>query len=588
VSDVVSDQVPVRPVHRAAEVDGSSALGGNLRTAMRLLRNRQRIALVLITVERIAVGLCDLAVAVAMYLLFLLLQGHSPAHNLWWVPKTTLSAAAVTVILVALRVLLDLLSARTVIHQIQKISTDLLLRLTQGYNEMHWNRFVESNRSELTNHALYSAREAAEFYQRCIELIAAVAIVIAMTAALIYQSPVAACSFALVLGAVYGVHRMFIRGTLQQAAEHRETSLRMLQRNLADIFSSGKEIRTYGNHAFFHERIQKQAQRVEASNFRIRFLPQIASSLADQGALLLFLCIIVVVQLRHGDARQLLSLLAFYFVLSRRLIPLISQISITAGQMESSYENVRIVDAELEECRRHRVGGLPVHLPDAGFVAQLKEVSFSFREGVPILRDVNLFLHEGETVVLHGPSGMGKSSLLNLIAGVSQPTVGTIQVDRTSIAYVPQEIALLDDSIRNNLLFGLPNKSDEELMAALAVAQLAGFVAAQPFGLETSVGDNGALFSGGQRQRLGLARAILRGARLLLLDEATSALDEENERQVLENLSSSGKAVLLVTHRVLTRIFGHRVFHLEGGCLVEEFPERTSGDEQAMAAGIEY
>jgi ABC-type bacteriocin/lantibiotic exporter with double-glycine peptidase domain len=544
---------------------------------MRLLGNRQRIALALLTLERIAVGLCDLAVAAAMYLLFLLLQDRLPAHNLWWMPKTTLSAAVITSILVVLRALMDLFSARSVIREIQKLYTDLLLRLTQGYNEMHWARFVESNRSELSNHAIYTAREAAEFYQRCIELTAAVVIVVAMTAALVYQSLIAACGFALALGTFYGMHRLFIRGTLQQAAERREASLRMLQRNLADIFSSGKEIRTYRNHEFFHDRIQKQAQHVAASNLRIRFLPQIASSMADQGAVLLFLCIIAAVQIRQGDARQILSLLAFYFVLSRRLIPLISQISITAGQMEGSYENVRIVEAELDECRRHRVHELPIHLPDAGFVVQLKEVSFSFREDVPILRGVNLFLREGETVVLHGSSGIGKSSLLNLIAGVSQPTMGMIQVDRANIAYVPQEIALLDDTIRNNLLFGLPDKSEEELMTALTTAQLGDFVAAQPFGLDTGVGDNGALFSGGQRQRLGLARAILRGARLLLLDEATSALDEKNERQILENLSTSGMAVVLVTHRVLAQAFVHRVFRLQGGCLIEEFPAMIAG-----------
>jgi ABC-type bacteriocin/lantibiotic exporter with double-glycine peptidase domain len=579
--------VTIRPIN-AAGVEGSSPVGRDLGVAMRLLGNRQRIALVLLTLERIGVGFCDLAVAAAMYLLFLLLQNRSPAHHLWWMPKTPLSAAVITSILVVLRALMDLFSARSVIHHTQKLYTDLLLRLTQGYNEMHWGRFVESNRSELSNHALYTAREAAEFYQRFIELIAAVVIVVAMTATLVYQSPIAACGFALVLSTFYGMHRLFIRGTLQQAAEHREASLRMLQRNLVDIFSSGKEIRTYRNHEFFHDRIQKQAQRVAASNLRIRFLPQIASSVADQGAVLLFLCIIVAVQLREGDARQLLSLLAFYFVLSRRLIPLISQISIIAGQMESSYENVRIVDAELDECRRHRVCGFPTHLPDPGFVVQLKEVSFSFREGVPILRDVNLFLREGEAVVLHGSSGIGKSSLLNLIAGVSQPTMGVIQVDRASIAYVPQEIALLDDSIRNNLLFGLSGKSDEELMTALATAQLGDFVAAQPFGLDTGVGDNGALFSGGQRQRLGLARAILRGARLLLLDEATSALDKENERQILENLSTSGRAIVLVTHRVLTQVFGHRVLRLQGGCLIEEFPGMIAEDEQTMAAGIEY
>lgn len=572
----------------AVRVEGSSSTSGNIGVATRLLGNRQRIALVLLTLERIAVGLCDLAVAAAMYLLFLLLQGRSPAHHLWWIPKTTLSAAAITSILVVLRALMDLLSARSVIRQIQKLYTELLLRLTRGYNEMHWGRFVESNRSELSNHALYTAREAAEFYQRCIELTAAVVIVAVMTAALVYQSPIVAFGFALSLGAFYGMHRLFIRGTLHRAAERREVSLRMLQRNLADIFSSGKEIRTYRNHEFFHDRIQKQAQRVAASNLRIRFLPQIASIVADQGAVLLFLCIIVAVQLRQGDARQLLSLLAFYFVISRRLIPLISQISIVAGQMGGSYENVRIVNDELEECRRHRVCRLPTHLPDAGFVLQLKAVNFSFREEVPILRNVDLFLREGETVVLHGSSGNGKSSLLNLIAGVSQPMAGMIQVDPTTIAYVPQEIALLDDSIRNNLLFGLSDKSDKDLMTALAIAQLRDFVAVQAFGLDTGVGDNGALFSGGQRQRLGLARAILRGAKLLLLDEATSALDEETERQILENLSASGKAVLLVTHRAITRAFGHRVFQLQEGRLVEEFRQVISDDEQIIiTAGIE-
>jgi ABC-type bacteriocin/lantibiotic exporter with double-glycine peptidase domain len=577
----------MRPVNDVAGVECSCAVGGNLGARAKLLGNRQGIALVLVTVERIAVGFCDLAVAAAMYLLFLLLQGRSPVQHFWWIPKTTLSAAVITSILVVLRALMDLFSARSVIHQVQKLYTDLLLRLTQGYNEMHWVRFVESNRSELSNHALYTAREAAEFYHRCIELTAAVVIVAAMIAALIYQSPIAACGFVFALSALYGMHRLFIRGALQQAAESRELSLRSLQRNLADIFSSGKEIRTYRNHAFFHDRIQSQAKRVAASNVRIRFLPQIASSVADQGAILLFLCIIVAVQLRQGDARHLLSLLAFYFVLSRRLIPLISQISVIAGQMESSYENVKIVDAELQECQRYRGCVLPTDLPDSGFVAQLKEVSFSFREGVPILRNVSLSLRAGETVVIHGSSGIGKTSLLNLIAGVSQPATGVIHVDRRSIAYVPQEIALLDDSIRNNLLFGLSDKSDDELMTALATAQLAAFVAAQPFGLDTNVGDNGSLFSGGQRQRLGLARAILREAQLLLLDEATSALDEENERQVLENLNMSGKAVLLVTHRVLTRVFGHRVFQLQGGHLVEEGPRAILGDEQTIIAGIE-
>lgn len=531
-------------------------------------------------------GMCDLTVAAAMYVLFLLLQGRSPSHIFWWIPKTTLSAAVITSILVALRALMDLFSTRSVIRYIQKLYTDLLLRLTKGYSQMQWSRFVACNRSELSNHALHTAREAAEFYHRTIELTGSLVIVLVMTAALVYQSPIAALAFAAVLTGFFALHRFFLRKRLQSSAASREQSLRTLQRNLMDIFSSGKEIRTYGNYLFFHDRIRKLAKRMADSNLRITFFPQVASSFADQGAVLLFLCIIAVVQLRQGDSRQLLSLLAFYFVLSRRLIPLITQISLMAGQMDSAFENVNVVSEQLGECRRYAEPVLPLRPPGRGFVLQMEDVSFSFCDGMPILRSTNLSLQEGETVVLYGSSGAGKSSLLNLIAGVAQPTAGVVQVDRTRVAYVPQEAPLLDDSIRSNLLFGLAERSDEELTQALAAAKLDDFVAAQPFGLDTSVGDNGVLFSGGQRQRLGLARAILRGSELLLLDEATSALDEESERQVLENLSRSGKTIVLVTHRVLLRTFAQRTLRLEAGHLTEEKPRDAPRNEQIVTAEV--
>jgi ABC-type bacteriocin/lantibiotic exporter with double-glycine peptidase domain len=228
-----------------------------------------------------------------------------------------------------------------------------------------------------------------------------------------------------------------------------------------------------------------------------------------------------------------------------------------------------------------------IRLPKAGFVMELDQVNFSFEVDIPILRNVNLCMYRGETILLRGVSGIGKSSLLNLIAGVLQPGTGIVRVDRATVAYVPQDVVLLDDSIRNNLLCGLAAKTDAELMKALAVANLKEFVDAQSLGLDTSVGDNGAFFSGGQRQRLGLARAVLRGANLLLLDEATSALDEENEAQVLENLGNSGMAVLLVTHRVHRQAFARRVFRLQEGQLIEEsLQELLMSEEQPESTGI--
>jgi ABC-type multidrug transport system fused ATPase/permease subunit len=440
---------------------------------------------------------------------------------------------------------------------------------------MQWIRFTQRNRSELLNHCMYTAREATNFYQFAVELTASAVVVMAMTVALVYRSPAAACALGVTVAIFYGVHRFLLRKRLQRSASDREQALRILQRSLADMFSSGREIRSYGIEAFFQSRISSQARTAAVSYQRLAVIPQIARILADQGVVLLFLCVVIAVQLRQGDVRQLLSLLVFYFVLSRRLLPLVSHISFMAGQMEGSYKNVQVVADEIRECSLHRTSAPAAHVAGEQLALELDQVSFSFHDGPPILQSVTFCLRHGEVMVLHGVSGSGKSSLMNLIAGVLEPASGVVRVDRASVAYVPQDVALLDDSIRNNLLFGLAAKSDAELMNALAIANLAEFVAEQPRGLDTGAGDNGVLFSGGQRQRLGLARAVLRGACLLLLDEATSALDEENESQVLANLSASGVAVLLVTHRALKQGFADRVFRLEEGRLIEESIEPT-------------
>jgi ABC-type bacteriocin/lantibiotic exporter with double-glycine peptidase domain len=555
---------------RGAGPRSASSAAGKYAAALRLLSLRTGLALVLLTTGRITVGLCDLLVAAAMYLLFVVLQGRATPPHLLGRPQTILSLGIITAILVVARTIMDTSTALLALRRIHSLQTELLLRLVRGYSEMPWTHFVERNRSELLNAALHTTREAADFYHRSIELVASVLIVGIMTVAVIWKSPLAASGIALMLAAVYALHRYGIRDALQVAAASRENSLRTLQRDLADLFSSGKEIRTYHLHSFFSNRILRSAQRMASSNTRAVFLPQVGRSMADQGAVLVFLAIVIVVQLRQGDAHQLLALLAFYFVLSRRLLPLTSQIAFIAGQMESAWENVRVVDAELDQCRRYRASPSPAQLPAFGYAVEFSRVSFSYRQGTPILIEVDFRLREGEIVVLQGASGIGKSSLLNLIAGIAQPQSGSIRCDRASVCYVPQEVPLLDDSIRNNLLFGLAAVSDDELKHALTIACMDQFIAAQPFGLATSVGDNGSLLSGGQRQRLGLARALLRGGNTLLLDEATSALDEDSERQILEALAASGKTVLLATHRSGAHAFAHRVLQLRNGRLCED------------------
>jgi ABC-type multidrug transport system fused ATPase/permease subunit len=568
--------------HSGTVVDASSRhpKEGDYWQAYRLLDSRQRVQLGGLMIARIAVGFFDLLLATAMYFVFLLLQGTQPMRHAWWQPRTLLMAAITTAVLIIVRSFSDIVSTRALIQYVQDIYTDLLLRLTRGYNEVRWASFVETNRSELLNHTTYTAREAANFYLRGIELIAAQVVVGMMAVAVIYESPFAAVGLGVTILLFYGAHRFLIRNRLQVTAARRERSVGVLQKILADMFASGKEIRTYGSQDFFQNRIREHAESVGTSSVRLALLPQLTRILSDQGVLLAFLGVVIVVQIRHSDMHQLLSVLVFYFVLSRRLLPLVSLISLLAGQMDGSYENVRLVIHELDRCLKQRSVLSASPLPDGDAVMDLRLVSFWFESGKPILRDVSIRQRRGETIILHGVSGSGKSSLLNLLAGILQPVSGTVCVDRAKIAYVPQETVLLDESVRTNLLFGLEEKSDEELMKALRIAQLDAFVSSQPNGLDARAGDNGVLFSGGQRQRLGIARAILRGATFLLLDEATSALDEQNELRILQNLADEGLAVLLVTHRMNSRVAAHRTFILEGCELVEDVDVRMPIFEQ--------
>jgi len=552
------------------DLDAESFHGIAWRNAARLLTSRQRAALVISVAARIFVGLCDLTLAGSLYLLFLLLQNRSPQQAFWWMPKNVLDSALLAATLVVIRALADIGAARFVFQQIQSIYNHFLLRLTRGYVEMSWKRFSQRNRGELVTHAIHTSHEAADFYHRCVELAAAVVVVLVLTVALVYQSPLAALAFSGVLAVYYALHRTFASRQIKHAALAREQFLRTLQRNIMGVLCAGKEIRAYGAFAQFKPELEKNANRLASSSRRAELIPEFMRITADQGLVLLFLAAIAVTEVARGDTHRLLSLLAFYFVLSRRLIPLVSQLSSIAGQMQSSWENVRIVADELSQCEEFAASQPEAGLPAAGFALELLHVDFGFEERKQVLIDVNLCLRRGELGVICGPSGIGKSSLIDLVAGVARPSRGQVKVDRSAIAYLPQDVALLDDTIRANLLFGLQAKSDDELMRALQLAQLDTFVSQLPKGLDSAVGDNGAQLSGGERQRLGIARAALRGGTLLLLDEATSALDPENERAILLNLLSTGTTILLATHSLAPHQFAQRLFHIEHGRLVED------------------
>ncbi|THD82062.1 MAG: ATP-binding cassette domain-containing protein [Phenylobacterium sp.] len=224
-------------------------------------------------------------------------------------------------------------------------------------------------------------------------------------------------------------------------------------------------------------------------------------------------------------------------------------------------------------------------------VIRFERVGFSYSAaGPPALSEIDFEIRRGETVALVGPSGGGKTTILNLIPRFYDVTSGVVRVDghdlrevtlaslRDQIALVTQEPFLFDDTIRANIAYGRPEASQADVERAASAAAAHDFILQLPAGYDTSVGEAGARLSGGQRQRIAIARAFLKDAPILLLDEATSALDTESEAQVQAALKRlmAGRTTILIAHRLSTVRGADRIYVVEAGRIVE------TGDHESL------
>ncbi|MCK5247667.1 ATP-binding cassette domain-containing protein, partial [Candidatus Bipolaricaulota bacterium] len=215
---------------------------------------------------------------------------------------------------------------------------------------------------------------------------------------------------------------------------------------------------------------------------------------------------------------------------------------------------------------------------------RLENLSFRYNEGEMVLQDIDLDVEPGSVVALVGPTGVGKTTLSMLIPRFYDVTDGTITLDghdvrdltleslRKQISIVLQEVFLFHGTVRENILFGRPGASDEEMYRAAQVANAHEFIGQLPEGYETMIGERGVKLSGGQRQRLAIARAVLRDAPILILDEATSSVDTETEmliQQALERLMV-GRTTVVIAHRLSTIRNADKIVVLQDGKILEQ------------------
>ena len=294
----------------------------------------------------------------------------------------------------------------------------------------------------------------------------------------------------------------------------------------------------------------------------------------------------------HGQDAS--SLLAFLTALLLAYEP-IKRIARMNVSLQSALVGVQmlydVLDADYGIPEHPQAQALRIHKGDI----ILRNVSFAYRPGQPVINQVSLSCPGGDVTALVGPSGSGKSTIFNLIERFYGAEAGSIEIDgqdlcrvttaslRREISIVSQDTFLFSDTLRNNIRFARPDATDEEIEQAARAAFAHEFIMDLPHGYDTEVGENGGNLSGGQRQRISIARAFLKNAPILLLDEATSALDSESEQQIQRAFDRlmQGRTTLVIAHRFSTIRNARKIHVLQAGRLV------ASGSHQQLISDPE-
>lgn len=474
--------------------------------------------------------------------------------------------------------LVTLLAMRYVGNAAAEMASQYRRQLTDNILNARWNYLISQPMGQISNTISVDVYRAAE----CYVLIANMMTLLIQTA--IFATVALFVSWQLALGAAglglfMTVALHWLVRIARRAGFSQTTQTAELVTILSDSLNNLKPIRAMGRERGFTLLLDRRIQKLRRA-LRKAVLTKEAMNLLQE--------IIVTVILIAG---LYLGLMVWDIALAEITVAglLLGRIISSVGKVQKTYQKAVtlesayvVVNELLEQTGREtqsREGGVPAKLEQA---IELEHVQFAHAK-LPVLHDVSMRIEVGQLTVLLGPSGAGKTTIVDTILRLHEPSKGRVLVDgqplaeldlaswRSLIGYVPQELLLLHDTIHANITLGDPTITDADIAEALRLSGCDAFIAALPDGLMSDVGEKGAKLSGGQRQRIALARALAKHPKLLILDEVTSALDPETGTAVAKDLAAAAKgiAVVSITHRPEMLAVADRVYKVQGGRVSE-------------------
>lgn len=459
-------------------------------------------------------------------------------------------------------------------------------KLFSSYLFQPYSFHLSKNASELIKNIQIEISSFYTFLLALITILIEGGFVFSILLTLIYIEPLGALSIGLFFGLLSVIFLKFTKKKLNQWGELRQEVDAQLAKTALEGFGGIKDIIILGKASFFLEKFSNQnyfKARVSSNNATLSQIPRFYLELISIIGLVVFIFLLIT---QGKDTSSLFIILGVFVAATFRMIPSLNRIMAASQTMKFYRPSLDIIFNEI------KLNSEPINLEidnkEFNFkdIIEFKDVNFKFNKGLDILKGVNLEIKKGETIGIIGESGSGKSTLVDLLIGLHTPNSGDIFVDgvsgcqkeqswRNIIGYVSQTIYLTDDSIKNNIAFGLSENqiNDGRISELLKIVNLENFVNNLELGLDTKVGERGVQLSGGQRQRIGIARALYYNPQVLVLDEATASLDTDTEAKVMKSIYElkGKKTIIIIAHRLSTLESCDSVYEIKDGFIIKKF-----------------